>query len=220
MSERDLITMFLAVLLFVGLSSGQDEETGTIVELAMTSENLSTLATAIETAGLGEALSGDGPFTVFAPTNAAFEDLPEGTLETLLNDTGALTEVLTYHVVEGRYMASDVVNLTSVPMLLAGGNLTINVTDAGVMVNEAKVVQTDIEASNGVVHLIDAVLIPPFEEEMAETMGEGQTACVSESTRDLLQSLNITRFREGNITACPVEETITDPTCLSTTPCT
>jgi uncharacterized surface protein with fasciclin (FAS1) repeats len=220
MKERDLMTIFLAVLLFSGLSSGQDEEAGTIVELAMTSEDLSTLATAIETAGLGEALSGDGPFTVFAPTNSAFEDLPEGILETLLNDTEALTEVLTYHVVEGRYMASDVVNLTTVPTLLAGGKLTINVTDVGVMVNDAVVVQADIEASNGVVHLIDAVLIPPFEEEMAEAMGEGQTICVSESTRELLQSLNITRFREGGIASCPVEEAIADPTCLSTTPCT
>ena len=221
MNERDLMTIFLAALLLVGLSFGQDEETGTIVEVVATSENLSTLATAIETAGLEETLSGDGPFTVFAPTNAAFEDLAEG-VSTLLNNNEALAEVLSYHVVEERYMASDLANMTSVPTLLADGNLTINATDSSVMVNDAMIIQTDIEASNGVVHVIDAVLIPPFTQEMVAAMtesGETPTICVSESTRELLLSLNITRFQEGGIEACPVEETIANTTCLSTTPC-
>jgi uncharacterized surface protein with fasciclin (FAS1) repeats len=119
---------------------------------------LSILATAIEAVGLNKTLNTDGPFTVFAPTNEAFEALPEGTLEALLQDPEALTNILLYHVVSGEVLAADVVNLTEATML-NGGTVSISVGD-GVMVNDANVIATDILAKNGVVHVIDKILIP------------------------------------------------------------
>lgn len=120
---------------------------------------LSTLAAAIEAAGLNKVLNTGGPFTVFAPTNEAFAALPEGTVEALLQDPEALTNILLYHVVSGEVMASDVVALTGATML-NGEDVSISVDDGEVMVNDAKVIATDILAKNGVVHLIDKVLIP------------------------------------------------------------
>lgn len=119
----------------------------------------STLATAITEAGLIDTLKGEGPFTVFAPTDEAFAALPEGTLEALLADTDALVDVLTYHVVAGYNFAADVVTLDSA-VALNGDELQISVGD-GVQVNDSNVVVTDVLASNGVIHVIDAVLIPP-----------------------------------------------------------
>ena len=133
----------------------------TIVDIAAGDENFSTLVTAVTEAGLVETLSGEGPFTVFAPTNDAFAKLPEGTLEMLLADTALLTEVLTYHVVAGQVMAADVVGLDSAKTV-EGGTLNINVDGNTVMVNEATVTATDIEASNGVIHVIDTVIVPPL----------------------------------------------------------
>jgi uncharacterized surface protein with fasciclin (FAS1) repeats len=119
---------------------------------------LTTLATAIEAVGLNKTLNTDGPFTVFAPTNEAFAALPEGTLEALLQDPEALTNILLYHVVAGEVKAADVVNLTEATML-NGQKVSISV-DGGVMVNDANVIKTDVMAKNGVVHVIDKVLIP------------------------------------------------------------
>lgn len=121
--------------------------------------NLTTLGTAVETANLTEALSAEGPFTVFAPTDQAFEALPPGILDILINDTEALTDVLTYHVVNGTYMAADLAGVSTLTTL-QGDNLTVNATDAGVQVENATVIEADVAASNGVVHLIDAVLLP------------------------------------------------------------
>jgi uncharacterized surface protein with fasciclin (FAS1) repeats len=117
-----------------------------------------TLTAAIEAAGLDEVLTEKGPFTVFAPTDEAFAKLPEGTVEALLKDKEALKEVLLYHVVSGEVMASDVVKLKKAEML-NGQNVKIN-TKEGVKINDAKVIKTDIKAKNGVIHVIDTVLIP------------------------------------------------------------
>ncbi len=135
-----------------------------IVETAVGAGNLNVLVTAVDAAGLADFLAGEGPFTVFAPTDEAFGLLGEIDL----NDTDALTEILTYHVADGALMAADVVNMTSIETL-EGSSLTIEVTDEGAFVNGARIVQTDVVCSNGVVHIIDAVLMPlPEAEEPPE----------------------------------------------------
>ena len=136
------------------------QELGTIVDIAAGDERFETLVSALQAAGLVETLQGEGPFTVFAPTDAAFGRLPSGTVEALLQDPAALTEVLLYHVVPGDVKASTVVTLDSAATV-QGEKVTISVDGGTVMVNEARVVITDIEASNGTIHVIDAVLIPP-----------------------------------------------------------
>jgi uncharacterized surface protein with fasciclin (FAS1) repeats len=130
-----------------------------IVDTAVADGRFTTLVAALEAADLVETLKGEGPFTVFAPTDDAFNKLPEGTLDSLLEDIPALTDILLYHVVPGKVMAADVVNLTEAETV-GGGMLTITVTDGTVMINDAQVIITDIEASNGVIHVIDTVLIP------------------------------------------------------------
>lgn len=134
---------------------------GNIMNIVQTAQyyGFSTLVTAIQTANLVSTLNGTGPFTVFAPTNAAFAALPAGALSSLLANQTALTNVLTYHVVSGRLMAADVIMHTTLTTV-QGGNLTITTT-GGVKVNNANVIQADVECSNGVIHVIDAVLIPP-----------------------------------------------------------
>jgi uncharacterized surface protein with fasciclin (FAS1) repeats len=129
-----------------------------IVDTAVSAGQFNTLAKALTEAGLVETLKGTGPFTVFAPTDEAFAKLPAGTLEALLKDKAKLTAVLTYHVVAGKVMASDVVKLSEAKTV-QGQNVKIN-TMGGVMVNDAHVVKTDIMASNGVIHVIDKVILP------------------------------------------------------------
>ena len=126
-----------------------------IVETASGAGNLNTLVTAVEAAGLTDVLASEGPFTVFAPTDDAFALV--GDLD--LNDTDALTTILNRHVAFGAYMAADVANMTSITTL-EGSDLTIEVGDEGVLVNGARIFQTDIVCSNGVVHIIEAVLMP------------------------------------------------------------
>ena len=138
-----------------------------IVDTAVAAGDFTTLAAALTAAELVETLKGTGPYTVFAPTDAAFEKLPAGTVETLLEDPkGDLTQILTYHVVEGKVMAADVVTMDGqkVPTV-QGGELTINVEGDKVSLTDAaggtsNVTATDIEASNGVIHVIDTVLMP------------------------------------------------------------
>jgi uncharacterized surface protein with fasciclin (FAS1) repeats len=120
--------------------------------------NFTTLVSAVQAAGLVETFKGEGPFTVFAPTDAAFAKIPKDQLEALLANKTQLTAVLTYHVVPGKVMSIDLENGMMVKTV-QGGNLTINTTN-GVMVNDAMVVQADIVSSNGVIHAIDAVLMP------------------------------------------------------------
>jgi uncharacterized surface protein with fasciclin (FAS1) repeats len=132
---------------------------GTIVEVAQGNPEFSTLVAAVTAAGLGEALSGAGPLTVFAPTNAAFEALPAGLLEKLLlpENKEVLTKILTYHVVAAKVMAADV--KAGDVATLEGSTFAVT-TEGGVKVNTANVTATDVPASNGVIHVIDAVLVP------------------------------------------------------------
>jgi uncharacterized surface protein with fasciclin (FAS1) repeats len=129
-----------------------------IVETAVSAGNFKTLAKALTAAGLVDTLKGDGPFTVFAPTDDAFAKLPEGTLDALLKDKEKLTKVLTYHVVPGKVMAADVVKIKEAKTV-EGQKISIDTSD-GVKVDDAKVVKTDIVASNGVIHVIDSVILP------------------------------------------------------------
>jgi len=129
-----------------------------LVETAIEAGNFKTLVKAVQEADLVETLQGDGPFTVFAPTDEAFAKLPAETLENIINDKEKLTEILTYHVVPDKVMSDKVVNLSNAPTA-NGKQLTINVS-GGVKVDNANVVKTDIECSNGVIHVIDSVLIP------------------------------------------------------------
>jgi transforming growth factor-beta-induced protein len=132
-----------------------------IVDTAVGADAFSTLVAAVKAAGLVETLKGDGPFTVFAPTNEAFAKLPEGTVESLLKpeNKDKLVAVLTYHVVPGKVMAADVVKLKNAKTV-QGGEVDIVVADGKVKVDNANVVKTDIECSNGVIHVIDAVILP------------------------------------------------------------
>ncbi len=138
-----------------------EEEMGmTIVDIAVDA-GFNTLVTAVQAAGLVDTLSGEGPFTVFAPTDEAFAALPDGTLDALLADTEALTQVLTYHVVAGEVYAADVVGLESAATV-QGEEIAISVEGDSVVLNgSASVVTTDVMASNGVIHVIDAVILPP-----------------------------------------------------------
>lgn len=132
-----------------------------IVETAAADGRFTTLVTAVQAAGLADTLSGPGPFTVFAPSDDAFAMLPEGTVAGLLAEPGgALTQILLYHVVPGSLMASDVVGMSSLPTV-QGNVLKVTVNGSTVMVDGATIVITDIETSNGVIHVIDSVLIPP-----------------------------------------------------------
>jgi uncharacterized surface protein with fasciclin (FAS1) repeats len=130
-----------------------------ILTIAVDAGNFKTLAAALTEAGLIEALQGDGPFTVFAPTDDAFAKLPEGTVEALLKDKETLKKILLYHVVAGEVTSKEVVKLTKAETL-EGKNVKIKVKDGSVMINDAKVTGADIMASNGVIHVIDTVLIP------------------------------------------------------------
>jgi uncharacterized surface protein with fasciclin (FAS1) repeats len=152
---------FGAVALIVGSAAGPArtaEPTKDIVTTAVQAGSFNTLAKALAAAGLVETLKGPGPFTVFAPTDDAFAKLPPGTLEALLADKAKLTNVLTYHVVPGNVMAADVVKMSSAKTV-QGQSVTID-TRGGVKVDNAKVVKTDIVATNGVIHVIDAVILP------------------------------------------------------------
>ena len=135
-------------------------ESMNIVGIASSDPQFSTLVTAVKAAGLVDTLSGDGPFTVFAPTNAAFDKLPAGTLDSLLKDPAKLKSILTYHVVSGNVKAADVVKLTSATTV-EGQDVSIMVDGSNVKVNDANVTKTDIAASNGTIHVIDTVLLPP-----------------------------------------------------------
>jgi uncharacterized surface protein with fasciclin (FAS1) repeats len=134
-------------------------ETRDIVDVAVEDGRFTTLVAAVQAAGLEEALRGEGPLTVFAPTDDAFAALPEGTVEALLADIPTLTDILLYHVVDGKVMSMDVVELSDAATLL-GEDVSISVEDGGVFIDDAQVIITDLETANGVIHVIDAVLLP------------------------------------------------------------
>jgi uncharacterized surface protein with fasciclin (FAS1) repeats len=163
-----LLLLPAAALLLVGCDSNDnsatDEEPAqTIVDVAV-GGGFTTLVAAVQAADLVSVLDGDGPFTVFAPTDAAFAKLPAGTLDNLLlpENKDQLTAILTYHVVPGRVTSGQVVGLSKAETV-QGSDLSITVNEGVVSINDARVVQTDIEASNGIVHVIDSVLLPPAE---------------------------------------------------------
>jgi len=133
-----------------------------IVETAIDAENFTTLVKAVQAADLVDTLSGSGAFTVFAPTDAAFAKLPSGVLDSVLKDKKELTKLLTYHVVSGKYMASDVKKLKSVETL-QGQSVKVEVHrlfHRGVKIDDAQIIHPDIECTNGVIHVIDSVLMP------------------------------------------------------------
>ena len=130
-----------------------------IVDVAVANGSFTTLVKAVQTAGLVDTLKGDGPFTVFAPTDEAFAKIPAETLNGLLADPEALAAVLTYHVVPGKVLAEDVVSLTSAGTV-QGQDVDIAVKDGKVFIDDAEVVLTDVKASNGVIHVIDSVILP------------------------------------------------------------
>lgn len=161
MSFRSL-TKFASVGALAGAlvfgACSDDEKT--IVQTLQGDARFTTLVTAIEAAGLDDELNGTGPFTLFAPTNAAFDALPAGVLDDLLADPDALADVLLYHVTSGRVLSTDLSDGQVVNTLLTGETLTITIAGTTVQVNTATVTQADILASNGAIHVIDAVLVP------------------------------------------------------------
>ncbi len=157
---KSLTLSLFAVLLATVAWAGGHKADKTIVETAVEADDFTTLVSAVQAAGLVETLSGEGPFTVFAPSDAAFAKIPADTLNALIADKEALTAVLGLHVVPGKVMADDVVKLSRAETL-SGETLDIAVMDGSVMVNGATVTATDIAASNGVIHVIDTVVLPP-----------------------------------------------------------
>ena len=134
-----------------------------LVQTAVDAGQFKTLVAAVQAAGLGDALSGPGPFTVFAPTDEAFAKLPEGTVEDLLKPENRekLVAILTYHVIPGKVMAGDVAGKKLSVETVQGDDLAVDAMSGGVMINGATVTAADIEASNGVIHVINQVVLPP-----------------------------------------------------------
>jgi uncharacterized surface protein with fasciclin (FAS1) repeats len=160
-----LCFLLAAILVFSGVGQAAMADCGTcdktVVEVAVASDDFNTLVAAVKAADLVKTLSGDGPFTVFAPTDAAFAKLPEGTLADLLKpeNKSKLAGILTYHVVAGKVKAEQVVKLTDAKTV-QGSSVKITVKDGSVMIDNAKVVKTDIPCKNGVIHVIDTVILP------------------------------------------------------------
>ena len=142
----------------LALGSASFVHAADLVDTAAAAGQFNTLVSAVQAAGLADTLKGDGPFTVFAPTDAAFAKLPAGTVESLLNDKEKLAQILTYHVVPGKVMSSDVT--TGAVATVQGQSLNVVVDGGAVKVNDAQVVQADVLASNGVIHVIDTVVLP------------------------------------------------------------
>ena len=186
-----LAKFFLIVFTLIGvaltagpaLAATPDGQTApSIIDRAIDDGRFSTLVSALQEASLFDTLRGEGPFTVFAPTDDAFNAVPSETLNTLLADPAALRDVLLYHVVPGRLLAAEVANLASIETAM-GQPLTVSVEGNVIKINEAQIIMTDIEATNGVIHVIDAVLLPPTpieeeppaEEPAAPTPNDDQT---------------------------------------------
>lgn len=157
-----LIGLAGLVVLAAGLSASAGSAKKDIVDTAVAAGSFNTLATALKEADLIDTLKGKGPFTVFAPTDDAFAKLPPGTIEALLKDKAKLRAILTYHVVPGKVMAADVVKLNSAKTV-NGQSVSIRLKDGAVLVDNARVIKTDIATSNGVIHVIDSVVLPKAE---------------------------------------------------------
>jgi uncharacterized surface protein with fasciclin (FAS1) repeats len=169
--KHPITRIFAPILVIVGIAAStvavagqygmKKEATSDIVDVAVSAGQFNTLAAALDAAGLVDTLKGEGPFTVFAPTDAAFEKLPAGTVDSLLKpeNKDQLIAVLTYHVVPGNVTADDVVKLNSATTV-NGAEVSIAVVDGSVRVDDATVVKADVSASNGVIHVIDSVILP------------------------------------------------------------
>lgn len=156
-----LAVAVLALSVFAFTTKAADAPTKDIVDTAVGAGSFKTLVEAVKAADLVPVLKGKGPFTVFAPTDEAFKKIPAETLQALLKDKKALAEVLTYHVVAGTVKAADVVKVTSAKSV-QGGEIKVEVVDGKVKLNgSATVIKTDIETTNGVIHVIDTVILPP-----------------------------------------------------------
>ncbi len=160
------LLLIAGVFAVAACANAQMEQTASapeadIVDTAVAAGDFNTLVAAVQAGDLVDTLKGDGPFTVFAPTDAAFAKLPAGTVENLLKpeNKDQLVAVLTYHVVPGKIMSGDIAGQTADVATVQGGELAVNATD-GVLINDATVVAADVEASNGVIHVIDTVLLP------------------------------------------------------------
>ena len=160
LNAKNILTALAAFALSSSVFAGSPKKD--IVDTASDAGSFSTLLAAADAAGLVETLKGEGPFTIFAPTDEAFAALPEGTVEELLlpENKDQLVSILTYHVIPGKVMSGDIAGQEVMVQTVEGAEIDVNATD-GVMVNEATVVQADIEASNGVIHVIDSVVMPP-----------------------------------------------------------
>ena len=155
--------LFAAAIAAIGITAGAAQaQQADIVDTAIGAGSFNTLVSAVQAAELVDALKGEGPFTVFAPTDEAFAALPAGTVDDLLKpeNRDQLVAILTYHVVPAKVMSADIAGKAATAKTLSGGELAIDAT-SGVTVNDAKVVTADIEASNGVIHVVDAVILPP-----------------------------------------------------------
>ena len=159
MKFRNVVAAAAVALVSIGAQATGIAPSKDIVDTAVEAGSFKTLAAALQAADLISTLRSEGPFTVFAPTDAAFAKIPKADLDALLKDKAALTEVLTYHVVSGKVMAADVVKLTQANTV-EGSPVKIKVVDGKVMINNANVSATDIAASNGVIHVIDTVIMP------------------------------------------------------------
>ena len=159
MKFKNVVAAAAVALVSIGAQATGSAPSKDIVDTAVEAGSFKTLAAALQAADLISTLKSEGPFTVFAPTDAAFAKIPKADLDALLSDKRALTEVLTYHVVSGKVMAADVVKLTQAKTV-EGSPVKIKVVDGNVMINNANVSATDIAASNGVIHVIDTVIMP------------------------------------------------------------
>ncbi|MEM6889026.1 MAG: fasciclin domain-containing protein [Pseudomonadota bacterium] len=159
MFRRTFISLSAAAAL-AGTTAFAGSQSKDIVDTAVSAGSFETLVAAVSAAGLVDTLKGDGPFTVFAPTDEAFAALPEGTVETLLlpENKDQLTAILTYHVVAGKVMSTDLSDGMTATTV-QGGDLTVDLSD-GVKINQASVVSADVETSNGVIHVVDTVILP------------------------------------------------------------
>jgi uncharacterized surface protein with fasciclin (FAS1) repeats len=173
-----IMTMLAALFLVASLAGAADyasnatgaESQKNIVETAVAAGNFNTLVGAVKAAGLVDTLSSPGPFTVFAPTDEAFAKVPKAVMDALMANKTLLTMVLTYHVVPGEVMSSDLKNGMSVKTV-EGSNVKITIDSAGVMVDNARVIKADIKARNGVIHVIDAVILPPAAAKAVQAIG-------------------------------------------------
>lgn len=170
-------------------SGGESAEPADIVDTAVSADGFETLVAAVKAAGLVETLKGEGPYTVFAPTDEAFAKLPKGTVESLLKpeNKDKLTAILTYHVVPGKVMAADVVKLTEAETAF-GQKLAIS-NKHGVKVDNAKVTKTDIKCTNGVIHVIDSVILPKDVVEVAVGAGRFKTLAAALKAAELVEAL-------------------------------